>query len=83
MNFEGKLLKSDASNHLIHYSILLFLKHLKNGTALKIKRPSMICSQWDVVVVPFPFTDEPGAKKRPALVITNMVLTETVTLFLP
>ena len=43
----------------------------------------MICSQWDVVVVPFPFTDEPGAKKRPALVITNMVLTETVTLFLP
>jgi len=33
----------------------------------------MICSQWDVVVVPFPFTDEPDAKKRPALVLTNMV----------
>jgi mRNA interferase MazF len=33
----------------------------------------MICSQWDVVIVPFPFIDEPGTKKRPALVLTNMV----------
>ena len=33
----------------------------------------MICSEWNVVIVPFPFTDEPGTKKRPALVLTNMV----------
>lgn len=25
------------------------------------------------MIVPFPFTDEPGTKKRPALVLTNMV----------
>ena len=31
----------------------------------------MICSQWDVVTVPFPFTDKPDAKKRPALVLSN------------
>ena len=31
----------------------------------------MICNQWDVVTVPFPFTDKPDAKKRPALVLSN------------
>lgn len=31
----------------------------------------MICSQWDVVTVPFPFTDKPVAKRRPALVLSN------------
>ncbi|RZB35936.1 MAG: mRNA interferase MazF [Desulfobacteraceae bacterium Eth-SRB2] len=31
----------------------------------------MICSQWDVVSVPFPFTDKPDAKRRPALVLSN------------
>jgi mRNA interferase MazF len=35
------------------------------------KRPSMICSQWDVVTVPFPFTDKLAVKKRPALVLSN------------
>jgi mRNA interferase MazF len=31
----------------------------------------MICNQWDVVAVPFPFTDKPEAKRRPALVLSN------------
>jgi mRNA interferase MazF len=31
----------------------------------------MICNQWDVVTVPFPFTDKPDAKRRPALVLSN------------
>jgi mRNA interferase MazF len=31
----------------------------------------MICSQWDVVTVPFPFTEKPAAKRRPALVLSN------------
>ena len=31
----------------------------------------MICNQWDVVVVPFPFTDKPDAKRRPALVLSK------------
>jgi mRNA interferase MazF len=31
----------------------------------------MICNRFDVVVVPFPFTDKPDAKKRPALVLSN------------
>jgi mRNA interferase MazF len=33
--------------------------------------PSAICEQWDVVVVPFPFTDRPQAKRRPALVLSR------------
>ena len=31
----------------------------------------MISRRWDVVVVPFPFSDRPGHKRRPALVLTN------------
>jgi len=30
----------------------------------------VICDQWHVVVVPFPFSDMPGAKNRPALVLS-------------
>jgi mRNA interferase MazF len=31
----------------------------------------MICNRYDVVVVPFPFTERPESKKRPALVLSN------------
>ena len=31
----------------------------------------MTCKPWDVVVVPFPFSERPGAKRRPALVISE------------
>ena len=31
----------------------------------------MTCDPWDVVVVPFPFTERPGAKRRPAVVLSN------------
>ncbi|WP_425389515.1 type II toxin-antitoxin system PemK/MazF family toxin [Ekhidna sp.] len=31
----------------------------------------MICNQWDVVVVPFPFLDIPQEKRRPVLVISS------------
>lgn len=31
----------------------------------------MICEAGDVAVVPFPFTDKPGAKRRPALVLSS------------
>ena len=27
-------------------------------------------SQWDVVIVPFPFSNQPGAKRRPALILS-------------
>ena len=30
----------------------------------------MLCDAGDIVVVPFPFTDGPGVKRRPALVIS-------------
>ena len=30
----------------------------------------MICDAWDVVVVPFPFTDRATEKRRPALVLS-------------
>ena len=31
----------------------------------------MICEPWGVVVIPFPFSERPGAKRRPALVISK------------
>lgn len=31
----------------------------------------MICDPWDVVVVPFPFSERAGEKKRPALVLST------------
>ena len=36
----------------------------------------MICDPWDVVIVPFPFTDGPGAKRRPALVVSPFPFNE-------
>ena len=31
----------------------------------------MTCEPWEVVAVPFPFTDRPVAKRRPALVLSK------------
>ena len=31
----------------------------------------MTCEAWDVVAVPFPFTDRPAQKRRPALVVSQ------------
>ena len=44
---------------------------MKSGTALRMKRPSMICRRYDVVTVPFPFIDIPNTKRRPAIVLSN------------
>ncbi|MBN1425288.1 type II toxin-antitoxin system PemK/MazF family toxin [Candidatus Fermentibacteria bacterium] len=31
----------------------------------------MTCDQWDVVAVPFPFSESSGAKRRPAVVLSG------------
>ncbi|MGD0201794.1 MAG: type II toxin-antitoxin system PemK/MazF family toxin [Bryobacteraceae bacterium] len=31
----------------------------------------MICDRWEVVAVPFPFTDRPGQRRRPAVVLSS------------
>lgn len=31
----------------------------------------MISEQWDVVVVPFPFSEQPGEKRRPAVALSS------------
>ena len=31
----------------------------------------MTYKQWDIVVVPFPFSDQPGTKRRPTLVLSD------------
>jgi len=31
----------------------------------------VICEPWDVAVVPFPFSERPGSKRRPALVLSR------------
>ncbi|MDA2926185.1 type II toxin-antitoxin system PemK/MazF family toxin [Acidobacteria bacterium AH-259-O06] len=36
----------------------------------------MIFEQWDVVVVPFPFTEKPTTKRRPALVASKRAFNE-------
>ena len=36
----------------------------------------MICDPWDVVVVPFPFTEKAGVKRRPALALSSRVFNE-------
>jgi len=37
----------------------------------------MICSRYDVVVVPFPFIDRARTKRRPALVLSNRAFNES------
>ena len=34
-------------------------------------RPFVTCEAWDIAVVPFPFTDGSGVKRRPALVLST------------
>ena len=36
----------------------------------------MTCDAWDVVAVPFPFTERAGQKKRPALVLSHQVFNQ-------
>ncbi len=31
----------------------------------------MTCKEWDIVVVPFPFSDQPGTQRRPTLVLSD------------
>ncbi|MEK7285845.1 MAG: type II toxin-antitoxin system PemK/MazF family toxin [Nitrospirota bacterium] len=35
------------------------------------KEPSRIYESWDIVVVPFPFTEKLGEKRRPAMVVSQ------------
>lgn len=36
----------------------------------------MICDPWQVVVVPFPFSETAGSKRRPALVVSRRAFNE-------
>jgi mRNA interferase MazF len=36
----------------------------------------VICEPWDVVVVPFPFSESAGSKRRPALVLSQRSFNE-------
>jgi mRNA interferase MazF len=37
----------------------------------------VICEPWDVVVVPFPFSDRAGDKRRPALVLSRRAFNQS------
>src|SRR5438876_8614075 len=45
-----------------------------SGPRKKTRRRFVTCKQWDLVVVPFPFSNQPGTKRRPALVISDRSL---------
>src|ERR1700749_1701407 len=47
-----------------------------NGILRRTKRPSVICEPWDVVVVPFPFAETEGSKRRPALGLSQRSFNE-------
>jgi mRNA interferase MazF len=36
-----------------------------------VPRAPRTAEQWEVVIVPFPFSGQPGSKRRPALVLSN------------
>src|SRR5262249_42282768 len=42
-----------------------------SGPARRTKRRSVAFDAWDVVAVPFPFSDRPGAKRRPAVILSG------------
>jgi mRNA interferase MazF len=42
-----------------------------SGQVRRTRKRSVISDSWDVVVVPFPFTDRPITKRRPALTIST------------
>lgn len=37
----------------------------------------MIYKQGDIILVPFPFTDQTGSKKRPAIVVSNNIVNKS------
>ena len=48
-----------------------YLKRWTSGQQQKTKKRSVICDPWEVVVVPFPFTERAAAKRRPALILSK------------
>src|SRR6266568_1507656 len=45
--------------------------HSTSGPPTRTRRRFVTCKQWDVVVVPFPFSNQPGTKRRPAMVLSD------------
>lgn len=38
---------------------------------MRTRKHSVTCKQWDVVIVPFPFSNQAGTKRRPAFALSS------------
>jgi hypothetical protein len=49
----------------------MFPSYLSNGTARRMRKHFVICERYETIVVPFPFSDIPILKRRPAVVLSG------------
>src|SRR5947207_3199638 len=71
MKWKAMWLGSNVLNRLTLHFMLHSPTRLTSGLLKLMRKHSVTYKQWDIVVVPFPFSNRSEAKRRPALVLSN------------